>query len=146
MRGDFCPIRSLLTCQSWIKEWSVIPWVKGRPSEGPLPSPPVRRRRLHQTNKTAAPLRCISDQVQGGTGSSSALLVISSQWQLRRKSASSALGTGEFSGRVRGVVERQRRWALESAAVVSQRCLLLLASLASRCKQHANTCSTRRTT
>lgn len=53
------------------------------PEGGLYRPPPLNLRRLHQTNKTAAPLRYISDQVHGGAGSISALLVISTRTSLR---------------------------------------------------------------
>lgn len=141
--GDFCPIMSMLTCQSWMHKWSVGLWSKGRPSMGPAPPPPHRR--LHQTNKTAAPLRYISDQVHGGAGSISALLVISPQWQLRIRSASSALGTGKCPRECREfwTVKGGELW--RPPRLFWQRGLLLLASLASRCNRQANTCSPGRT-
>lgn len=124
---------------------------EGRPSMGPPPHPlthpPLhhRRCRLHQANKTAAPLRYISHQVHGGAGSISALLVISPQWQLRRKSASSALGTGECPRSCTGSIGPPKAGNSGVRRGHSQRGLPLLASLASRCKRRANTCSTGRT-
>lgn len=126
---DFCPFIHLLTRQSWMK-WSAGLWFKGQPSVGPHALHlHLQLHRLHQANKTAAPRCYISDQVQR--------LHLSSARHLSAMAAPKKvciIGSGNWwvsAGVHSGLLDSQRRTTVESAAVVSLRRVLLLASLAS---------------